>query len=52
MHQHITNRLPYDMVKVVSILGYLTVFGWLLALFIYGKHNSALARFHLQQSLG
>jgi len=40
------------MAKVVSILGYLTIFGWLLALFIYGKHHSSLARFHLQQSLG
>lgn len=52
MQHHITERLPYDMAKVVSILSYLTIIGWLLAIVIYGKNQSGLAKFHLQQSLG
>jgi len=52
MHQNLAGRLPYDMAKIVSILSYMTIIGWLIALVIYGKNNSALAKFHLQQSLG
>lgn len=41
-----------DMAKVVAVLGYLTIFGWLIALFLYGNHKSPLARHHLRQSIG
>jgi len=42
----------YDMAKVVAILSYFTIFGWLAAIFLYGEHKTPLARFHLRQSLG
>lgn len=46
------SRLDYDMVKIVSVLSYMTILGWLVAALLYGNHKSALARFHLRQSLG
>ena len=50
MQYHIkTNE---KMARLVAVLGYLTIFGWLVALFLYGEHKSHLARFHLRQSLG
>lgn len=49
---HANSRLHYDMVKVVSVLSYFTILGWVLALSLYGNHQSSLARFHLRQSLG
>jgi uncharacterized membrane protein len=52
MHSHSDSRLQYDMVKVVSVLSYLTIIGWLVALFLYGDQKSSFARFHLRQSLG
>lgn len=52
MQHHLSQRIPYDMAKVVSLLSYLTIVGWLIAIVIYGKNHSSLARFHLQQSLG
>ena len=52
MHSHSDSRLQYDMVKVVSVLSYLTIVGWLVALVLYGDHKSSFARFHLRQSLG
>jgi len=52
MHYHSDSRLQYDMVRIVSVLSYLTIVGWLLAAFLYGNHSSSLARFHLRQSLG
>lgn len=52
MHYQSDSRLQYDMVKIVSVLSYLTIVGWLVAALIYGNHKSALARFHLRQSLG
>lgn len=42
----------YDMEKVVSVISYFTVIGWLVALVIHGKNRSAFTRFHLRQSLG
>ncbi len=42
----------YDMEKVVAVVSYFTVLGWLIAVVIYGKHKSSFARFHLRQSLG
>lgn len=52
MYSHSDSRLQYDMVKIVAVLSYITVFGWLIALFLYGDHKSSFARFHLRQSLG
>ncbi len=42
----------YDMEKVVAILSYLTLLGWLVAIVLYGKHKSSFTSFHLRQSLG
>jgi uncharacterized membrane protein len=52
MHSHSDSRLQYDMVKIVSVLSYITIVGWLVALFLYGDQKSSFARFHLRQSLG
>lgn len=41
-----------DIDRVISVLSYLTLVGWLIALLMYGNHKSPLARFHLRQSLG
>lgn len=38
--------------KFVAVLGYITIIGWLVALFLYGEHKTPLVRFHLRQSLG
>lgn len=38
--------------KTISVLCYFTLIGWLIALVLYGKYKSPLARFHLRQSLG
>jgi len=40
------------MAKVVAILSYITLIGWLAAIFIHGGHKSNFASFHLRQSLG
>ncbi len=42
----------YNMAKVFSIVSYLTLIGWLVAMALYGKHKSDFASFHLRQSLG
>ncbi|MEW6992266.1 hypothetical protein AADZ91_16475 [Colwelliaceae bacterium 6441] len=52
MQSHSESRLQYDMVKIVSVLAYLSIVGWLVAVLLYGNHKSALARFHLRQALG
>lgn len=52
MHSHSDSRLQYDMVKIVSVLSYITIVGWAVAMFLYGDHKSSFARFHLRQSLG
>ncbi len=41
-----------DVEKIVAIMSYLTIVGWLIAALVYGKNKSAFARFHLRQSLG
>jgi len=41
-----------DMAKVISIVCYLTLIGWLVAMMLYGNHKSAQTRFHLRQALG
>lgn len=38
--------------KIVAILGYVTLVGWLVAIVLYGKHTSSFTTFHLRQSLG
>jgi len=42
----------YTMAKVVSVISYLTLIGWLIAMALYGKHKSCATSFHLRQSLG
>jgi uncharacterized membrane protein len=42
----------HELDKLVAILGYFTLVGWMIAILMYGSHRSALARFHLRQSLG
>lgn len=46
------NETNYDMAKVVAVVSYLTIVGWLCAIVIYGHHKSRLSSFHLRQSLG
>lgn len=41
-----------DMAKIISVLCYITLIGWLVAMLLYGNHKSAQTRFHLRQSLG
>ncbi|WP_440875814.1 DUF4870 domain-containing protein [Thalassotalea sp. PLHSN55] len=41
-----------DIEKIVAVLSYLTIIGWLVAVVIYGKNKSPFARFHLRQALG
>ena len=38
--------------KVVAVLSYITLIGWLAAIFLHGSHKSDFASFHLRQSLG
>ena len=45
-------KAPLDLDKVVSVLCYFTVVGWLISVVLFGKNRSAHARFHLRQSLG
>ncbi len=52
MHYHSDSSMQYDAVRLVSVLAYLTVVGWLIAALLYGRQKSPLIRFHLRQSLG
>jgi uncharacterized membrane protein len=38
--------------KGLATLGYITLFGWLIAVLLHGWHKSNFASFHLRQSLG
>jgi uncharacterized membrane protein len=38
--------------KIVAIVSYITLLGWLVAIVLYDKHKSAFTTFHLRQSLG
>ena len=38
--------------KMVAILGYVTLLGWLIAILFYDNHKSNYTTFHLRQSLG
>ncbi|SET49676.1 hypothetical protein [Thalassotalea agarivorans] len=48
----IESKHHYDMEKFVAVVGYLTIFGWLIAVLVHGNNRSEFARFHLRQSLG
>lgn len=50
--QHTTDDIPEDTAKLLAVLSYFTIFGWLISLFCYGKNRCPLLRFHLRQSLG
>lgn len=47
-----TNNDAYGMTKIVAILGYATLLGWLIAMILHDKHKSSFSIFHLRQSLG
>ena len=49
---HTESKAVYDMAKIVAVLSYFTIFGWVIAIILYGFHKSTFARFHLRQSLG
>ena len=38
--------------KMVVILGYVTLLGWLIAILLHDKYKSSFTTFHLRQSLG
>ncbi|WP_371189433.1 DUF4870 domain-containing protein [Thalassotalea maritima] len=38
--------------RTISLISYLTIFGWVVALVLHGNNPSRLAAFHLRQSLG
>ena len=40
--------------KMISIISYITIIGWVIAFIVYGNNpeKSSLAKFHLKQSLG
>jgi uncharacterized membrane protein len=47
-----SNNEVCNMNKMVAILGYVTLLGWLIAILFYDKHKSNYTTFHLRQSLG
>jgi len=47
-----TDDIAEDTAKLLAVLSYFTVIGWLISLFCYGKSRCPLLRFHLRQSLG
>lgn len=46
------HETPFDKSRVLAVLSYMTIFGWLIALVLYGKDKNPYVRFHLRQSLG
>jgi uncharacterized membrane protein len=38
--------------KTISIISYLTLIGWVIAMVLHGNNKTELAAFHLRQSLG
>lgn len=51
-HTLAVTKSDHDIAKLIAVLCYFTLVGWLLAIVLYGFHQSPLARFHLRQSLG
>ena len=41
-----------DNAKLVAIISYGTVIGWVIALILHQRHHSELGAFHLRQTLG
>ncbi|WP_206485698.1 hypothetical protein [Thalassotalea sp. G2M2-11] len=52
MHYQSESSMQLDMVRVVAVLSYLTIVGWLIAALMYGNQSSSFIRYHLRQSLG
>ena len=53
MSMHVSeHQLSVERTKFISVLSYLTIIGWLVALILHGKDKDPLARYHLRQSLG
>jgi uncharacterized membrane protein len=46
------DNVVYGMDKIVAIVGYITLLGWLVAIVLHDKHKSIFTTFHLRQSLG
>ena len=40
-----------DNAKLVAILSYITIIGWIIALILHQKSKTALGSFHLRQAL-
>jgi uncharacterized membrane protein len=38
--------------KVVAIISYITLLGWIVAIILHNNNRSALGAYHLRQSLG
>jgi len=51
-HSETQTKHQYDMEKVVAVVSYFSIIGWLIAMLMYGQYKSSFARFHLRQSLG
>jgi len=51
-YKNIAEHEYYTMARMVSVISYLTLIGWLIAMALYGKHKSCSTSFHLRQSLG
>lgn len=49
---YFANQDVNEKAKMISILSYLTILGWLGAMIMYGEHKSSFTCFHLRQSLG
>ncbi|WP_286267682.1 hypothetical protein [Thalassotalea atypica] len=49
---HAQSHTDEDLAKVIAVVSYMTLIGWLISVYIYGQHKSCLARFHIRQSLG
>jgi len=50
--QRTSTNDAYNMARIVAVLSYLTLIGWLIAIVLYGKNKSSFTSFHLRQSLG
>ncbi|MFT5852453.1 MAG: putative membrane protein [Colwellia sp.] len=46
------SNIAYGTNKIVAIVSYITLLGWLVAIVLHDKHKSAFTTFHLRQSLG
>jgi len=51
-YDYTSNNEISGMVKLISVLSYITLIGWLIAIVLHGGQKSSFACFHLRQSLG